>query len=53
LDAERSLILQIRLGMDNGSVRTVTLSDIQLDPPPDPSRFRFTVPEGAQVIRRV
>jgi outer membrane lipoprotein-sorting protein len=52
LDVERSLILQIRIGMENGSVRTVTLSDIQLDPPADPDRFRFIVPEGAQVIRR-
>jgi outer membrane lipoprotein-sorting protein len=52
LDADRSLILQIRLGMENGSVRTVTLSDIRLDPPSDPDRFRFAVPQGAQVIRR-
>ena len=52
LDVERSLILQLRLGMANGSVRTVTLTDIQLNPPSDPDRFRFTLPEGAQVIRR-
>jgi len=30
----------------------VTLTDIQLNPPSDPDRFRFTLPEGAQVIRR-
>lgn len=52
LDSERSLILQARIGMENGSVRTVTLSEIQLDPTPDPSRFQFTPPAGAQVIRR-
>jgi outer membrane lipoprotein-sorting protein len=52
LDAERSLILQVRIGMENGSVRTVTLSDIRLNPVPDPNRFRFIVPPGAQVIRR-
>lgn len=52
LDAERSLILQARIGMENGSVRTVTLSDISLNPPEDPARFRFVVPSGAQVIRR-
>ena len=52
LDVERSLILQLRLGMANGSVRTVTLTDIQLNPPTDPNRFRFTIPAGAQVIRR-
>ena len=52
LDAERALILQARLEMENGSVRTVTLSDIRLDPPPDQDRFRFVPPAGAQVIRR-
>jgi outer membrane lipoprotein carrier protein len=52
LDRDRLLILQIRIGMENGSVRTLTLSDIDLDPPPDPGRFRFTPPPGAQVIRR-
>jgi outer membrane lipoprotein-sorting protein len=52
LDQERSLILQARIGMENGSVRTVTLTEIRLDPPPDPERFVFTVPSGAQVIRR-
>lgn len=52
LDTERSLILKARVTMENGSVRTVTLSNIQLDPPPDPNRFRFTPPPGAQVIRR-
>jgi outer membrane lipoprotein-sorting protein len=52
LDSRRALIVQARLGMENGSVRTVTLSDILLDPPPDPDRFRFAPPEGARVIRR-
>lgn len=52
LDSRRALIVQARLGMENGSVRTVTLSDIRLDPPPDPDRFRFVPPEGARVIRR-
>ena len=52
LDTDRSLILQVRLAMENGSVRTLTLSDIRLDPPPDPQRFVFTPPEGARVIRR-
>jgi outer membrane lipoprotein carrier protein len=52
LDSRRSLILQARIEMENGSVRTITLSDIQLDPAPDPDRFHFSPPEGAQVIRR-
>lgn len=52
LDSERVLILKARIEMENGSVRTVTLSDIRLNPPPDPDRFRFVPPAGAQVIRR-
>ena len=52
LDSQRSLILQARIEMENGSVRTVTLSEIELNPPTDPDRFRFVPPSGAQVIRR-
>lgn len=52
LDSQRALILQARIEMDNQSVRTVTLSNIRLDPPPDPARFSFTPPSGVQVIRR-
>ena len=52
LDSQRSLILQARIGMENGSVRTVTLSEVQIDPPSDPDRFRFEPPAGAQIIRR-
>ena len=52
LDSQRSLILRARIGMEDGSVRTVTLSKIQLDPPPDSSRFQFSPPDGARVIRR-
>jgi outer membrane lipoprotein carrier protein len=52
LDVERSLILRARIGMENGSVRTVTLTNVRLDPPADSQRFRFAIPAGAQVIRR-
>jgi outer membrane lipoprotein-sorting protein len=52
LDSRSSLILQARIGMENGSVRTVRLSEIRIDPPEDPDRFRFVPPEGARVIRR-
>lgn len=52
LDSQRSLIIQAMIGMEDGSVRTVTLSQIQLDPPEDPGRFQFVVPDGARVIRR-
>jgi len=52
LDVDRSLILQARITMEEGSVRTVTLSDIRLNPPEDPARFRFSPPDGARIIRR-
>ncbi len=52
LDSERSLILRARIGTENASVRTLTLSGIRLNPEPDPARFRFTPPPGTQVIRR-
>lgn len=52
IDGSRSLILQARIGMENGSIRTLTLSDFRLDLPDDPARFRFFPPEGAQVIKR-
>ena len=52
LDSRRSLILQALIQMENGSQRTVTLSGIRLNLPEDPLRFRFSPPEGAQVIRR-
>lgn len=52
LDSARSLILRARVTMENGSVRTVTLSDIEVSPPHDPERFRFIPPPGAQIIRR-
>lgn len=52
LDTARSLIVRARIQMENESARTVTLSRIQLNPPPDPDRYRFVPPDGARVIRR-
>jgi outer membrane lipoprotein-sorting protein len=52
LDSQLSLILQARIGMEDGSVRTVTLSNIRVNPSPDPQRFRFVPPPGTRVIRR-
>jgi len=52
LDPTRALILQVELTMENESVRTVTLADFRLNPEPDPDRFTFTPPPGAQVIPR-
>ncbi len=52
IDPSRALILQARIGMENGSVRTLALSDFQLNPPEDPARFVFSPPAGAQIIKR-
>jgi outer membrane lipoprotein-sorting protein len=52
IDVERWLIVKVRISMENESVRTVTLSDISLNPAEDPARFQFTPPAGTQVIRR-
>lgn len=52
IDVERWLIVRARIGTENESVRTVTLSDITLNPADDPARFHFTPPAGTQVIRR-
>lgn len=52
IDRERWLIVRVRIGMDSESVRTVTLSDVRLNPAEDPDRFTFTPPPGTQVIRR-
>ena len=52
LDAARSLILKVQVEEENGSVRTVALSEIDLAPSDDPDRFRFIPPPGTQIIRR-
>ena len=52
IDVERWLIVKVHIGMENESTRTVTLSDITLNPAEDPDRFSFTPPAGTQVIRR-
>ncbi len=52
IDAVNGLIRRTEIREENGSVRRVTLSDLDLSPEPDPGLFRFTPPPGAQVIRR-
>lgn len=49
LDVENHLIRRLELHEESGNVRTVTLSDLDLSPAPDPDLFTFTVPEGARV----
>ena len=52
IDTVNGLIRRTEIREENGSVRRVTLSDLDLSPEPDPGTFRFTPPPGAQVIRR-
>jgi chaperone LolA len=46
------VLRRLKAQEENGSVRTVTLTNVQADPKVDPSWFTFTPPPGTQVIRR-
>ena len=48
--AEEALLCQVVIREQNGSVRTVTLSAIEVSPGLGADVFRFTPPTGAQVI---
>jgi len=50
LDAANHLIRRLELHEESGNVRTVTLSNPDLSPSPDPDLFIFEVPEGARVM---
>jgi outer membrane lipoprotein carrier protein len=52
VDASRGLILQLLTEEENGSVRTVRLSDLRLNPEIPSEIFRFEPPAGADVITR-
>ena len=52
IDRSGSVIEKVRIGMENGSVRTLTLSDFRPNPSEDPTRFVFSPPAGVQVIKR-
>jgi len=52
LDVEEGLIRRVELVEENGSIRRITLSSIELGVELDPERFHFTPPEGVQVIPR-
>jgi len=46
------VLRRLRTQEENGSVRTVTLSNVQMEAKVDADWFSFTPPAGAQVIRR-
>jgi len=50
LDAAEHLIRKIRIEHANGSIRTLDLSDIELDPALDATHFEFTPPSGTHVV---
>jgi len=49
LDAADHLVRRLELHEESGNVRTVTLSNLDLSPEPDPGLFTFEVPDGARV----
>lgn len=50
IDAEDRLLRQVRVEEENGSVRTVTLTRVELGAPPPSGWFRFTPPPGARIV---
>lgn len=52
VDTDRPLLRQVRIEEENGSVRTVTLLAIEMNPTVSDDFFAFTPPRGAQVITR-
>jgi len=52
IDDGAPVLRQLRLEEENGSVRTITLSDVGFDVDPGPDWFVFTPPDGALVMVR-
>lgn len=52
VDARSHLVRRVETREENGSVRTVSLSNIELGASPGADAFRFDPPPGAQVITR-
>jgi outer membrane lipoprotein-sorting protein len=50
IDAATSVVLRIHFREDNGSERTITLSNVVFDTPPPAGWFSFTPPSGAVII---
>ncbi len=50
IDPASDLIRKVEIVESNGTVRTLTLSDVRVDPTINDQTFRFTVPAGVQVI---
>jgi outer membrane lipoprotein-sorting protein len=50
VDSADSLLRQLRVVEENGSIRTLTLVSVELDPKVPASWFTFTLPKGVRVI---
>lgn len=50
LDPETDLICQLEVHQDNGTVRTITLRGVRLNPTVEVGEFAFVVPDGARVV---
>jgi outer membrane lipoprotein carrier protein len=50
IDPEARLIRRIEIREENGSVRRVTLSGLEIDPALDATDFRYTPPPGVRVV---
>ena len=50
LDPETDLICRLEVHQENGSIRTVTLRSLRLNPALTGEEFVFEVPEGARVV---
>ena len=51
IDPTTSVIRQLHFSEENGSERTITLSDVVFDTTPPPGWFSFTPPSGAVIIQ--
>ena len=52
IDVRSSILRRVRVEEENGSVRTVTLNEVVLDPAVEENWFTFTPPPGAVIISR-
>jgi len=52
ISPEDALVYSVRIVQENGSVRTIALSDLEVDPTMSVTDFRFDPPAGVTVITR-
>lgn len=50
LDPETDLICRLEIHQENGTIRTITLRNMRINPVVDAREFEFVVPDGARVV---